>query len=167
MTQRLERVRLPIAVAVWGCLRRRAIRVRLWNACEWLSWIFLSLRGVRGETRILSPAVFECREIFQPPPWWGRSGWSTSKRDSSTNLPGSPNRRPGSPVRCPDASRKGKIAGHFAPFLRQGRRNDSLEAVLLFAGCEEHARASPCGKRREQAPALHISFGARRSRQIA
>lgn len=37
-----------------------------------------------------------------------------SKRDPSTNLPGSTNRRPGSPVLCPGASRKSKGTGHSA-----------------------------------------------------
>ena len=61
----------------------------------------------------------------------------------------------------PGASRKSKSAGHSA-------RNDSGEAVLLFGGLlKRHARASPGGKQREQAPALHISFGARRSRRMA
>jgi len=41
------------------------------------------------------------------------------KRDSSTNLPGSTNRRPGSPILYPGASRKTKGAGHFA-------RNDGV-----------------------------------------
>src|SRR5690242_15996845 len=50
-----------------------------------------------------------------------------SKRDSSTNLPGSTNRRPGSPVLCPGASRKGKNAGHSA-------RNDSRGAQACSAG---------------------------------
>src|SRR5579864_1145626 len=48
MTRRLGRVRRPVVVAVWGRLRRRAIRVHLWSACEWLSWIFPSSRDVRG-----------------------------------------------------------------------------------------------------------------------
>jgi hypothetical protein len=38
----------------------------------------------------------------------------TSKRGSSTDLPGSTSRRPGSPFWCPDASRRRRIAGHSA-----------------------------------------------------
>jgi hypothetical protein len=37
-----------------------------------------------------------------------------AKRDSSTDLPGSTNRRPGSPSLCPGASRKTKSSGHSA-----------------------------------------------------
>ena len=79
-----------------------------------------------------------------------------SKRDSSTA--------------CPGASRKSKSAGHFA-------RNDAAAGSPAFplecglarvfssrtrasavplAECGEHARASPCGKQRRQAAALHM-----------
>jgi hypothetical protein len=90
---------------------------------------------------------------------------------------------------------KGKGAGHFAPFLRQGRQDDGgtkrcsmdgghiaryvcrariyrapqrqkaksqsgdwrsrKDKTAALGQCEEHARASARGKRREQAPALH------------
>src|SRR6185437_11429201 len=59
---------------------------------------------------------------------------------------------------CPGASSKSNGPGHFAPFLRQGKRNDGAEEQCLVWWMEEHARASPSDKQREQAPALHISF---------
>src|SRR6185437_6450921 len=52
-----------------------------------------------------------------------------SKKDSSTDLPGSTNRRPGSPILCPGASRNIKDAGHSA-------RND------VTAGCAAQAGAA-------------------------
>src|SRR6185437_883883 len=55
-----------------------------------------------------------------------------SKKDSSTDLPGSTNRRPGSPILCPGASRNIKDAGHSA-------RND------VTAGCAASAMAVVAG----------------------
>src|SRR6185437_13718065 len=61
------------------------------------------------------------------PATMGASADGQSKRDSSTDLPGSTNRRPGSPILCPGASRNIKDAG-------QSARNDDAAGCAAQAG---------------------------------